>query len=153
METSATTVSTKGHGTIAEPVMNVAAASSKALQAAERRTILTPESALSILSVRWGVTVNTGNFSSARLDAEAVVPMGGSAESTLQELREWVRSQSPLSDAEQNDAFYGRREADQQLLELQEKLVAAEAEWQKVLKVFDAVGLEIPRKYVEDLPF
>jgi hypothetical protein len=153
METSATTVSTKGHGTIAEPVMNVAAASSKALQAAERRTILTPESALSILSVRWGVTVNTGNFSSARLDAEAVVPMGGSAESTLRELREWVRSQSPLSDAEQNDAFYGRREADQKLRELQEKLVAAEAEWQKVLKVFDAVGLEIPRKYVEDLPF
>jgi len=153
METSATTVSTKESGTTVEPVMNVSVASSKALQAAERRSILTPGSALSILSVRWGVTVSTGNFSSARLDAEAVVPMGGSAESTLQELREWVRSQSPLSDAEQGDAFQKRFEADEQLRDIKQRTKEAEAIWERVKRVFIALNIDLPTKVSEDLPF
>lgn len=122
-------------------------------EAERRRQVLPPTSALSILSVRWGVTVNTGNYSSARLDAEAVVPMGGVAESTLQELQSWVAQNLPVAEYER--AHLAERW--QAVSVERDDLATAEAEIKRrlnMVKAFcEANGIDFPKKYSEDLPF
>jgi hypothetical protein len=112
-----------------------------------------PDSPLVIRTVRWGVTVNTGNYSSVRLDAEANVPTDGTAESTLLELIKWVREQSPLSDDEIVRDEKWRRAWREEQAELNNQIAEVRRQWQRCIAFCDAVGLEIPGRLTEDLPF
>ena len=106
-----------------------------------------------ITSVRWGQTVNLGNYESARLDVEAAVFMDGSAESTLEGISAWVRDHLPLSDSARSDLHYERRQQEAEMRELTEKLEAARAQWGVVKKFMEYVGIDIPPRVLEDLPF
>ena len=136
-----------------EPAKNASAESNKMEEAAYRRLTLTPGSQLSILTIRWGCTVSVGNFSSVRLDAEAVVPMGGSAESTLEELREWVLSQSPLNEYDRDRMVEATARLRQDERICRDKLADAQYEYEKIRKAFKTMGIEPGLPNPTDLPF
>ena len=148
-----TTVGTKENSTDAESASNVVGVVNLGLEAAHARLQLAGVEGLSLLSVRWGQTVNTGNYSSVRLDAEAVVPMGTSAESTLEALVQWVRSQLPFSDAEVQDAVYETRALKQELADLKDRADHARRQWERILGFLQANNIPVPRPVSEDLPF
>ena len=104
-------------------------------------------------AVRYGVTVNTGNYSSVRVDAEVAVPTGSSAESTLQELREWVLSQSPLNEYDREALLDRTNRLRQEVRAWEDKAADAQREWEKMRKAFKTLGIEPGLPSVEDLPF
>lgn len=108
---------------------------------------------LQIKTVRYGLTVHTGNFSSVRLDAEADVPTDGTAESTLLALENWVRSASPCStdylDSQKAEATM----IEDDIMKLEKRRDLLEAEYQKFRTVFKFMGIEPGLPAVEDLPF
>jgi len=108
---------------------------------------------LCIQSVKWGVTVNTGNYSSVRVDAEASVFTASSAESTLQELRDWVLSQSPLNEYDREALVDRTNRLRQEVQVWEQKAADAEHEWEKMRKAFKTLGIEPGLPSLEDLPF
>ena len=106
-----------------------------------------------ITSVRWGVTVNLGNYESARLDVEAAVPTGGSPESTLEDLREWVTDHAPAGYQEMDRLSDVIRQRREEARETQQLAEAAEFRWQQIKRFFEDNGLELPQRATEDLPF
>ena len=104
-------------------------------------------------AVRYGVTVNTGNYSSVRVDAEVAVPTGSSAESTLQELRGWVLSQSPLNEYDREALVDRTTRLRQEEANWRQKADDAKYEWEKMRKAFKTLGIEPGLPSVEDLPF
>lgn len=107
---------------------------------------------LTMRSVRWGVTVPTGNYSSARLDAEAFV-VRDDADEVLAELKSWVGARVPPSVLEIEDLMERGRRLAQQNEQLAHRLVAAQEAYEKVLVVFTRLGLSMPEDVTEDLPF
>lgn len=113
-------------------------------------TLQTP---LQITSVRWGLTVHTGNYSSARLDAEANVPTGTLAEYTLRELQEWVRSQSPLSESERDHVRRQQEIFWEDTRTFEAAKLRVESDWELLRQFCAAHGLQVPKPHMEDLPF
>ncbi len=158
---SVNTVESPETGTDAVPASDAANALSLQIRTALKMATdqeLTAEwtrrgSGPAVTSVRWGLTVPLGNFSSARLDAEALVVTGSTAESTLQELKEWVAAQSPLSEHEANRLLDRRRQLVEEVAELFERSDRARRDWQKIEAWYKRLELPIPEKFVEDLPF
>lgn len=148
-----TTASTKADTTAAAPVESASVEQVNTSEALQSEALLKPTSWPSTLKVRWGLTVPLGNYSSARLDVEAAVPMDGSAESTLEELKEWVRSQSPFSEQRVREMFIERDRLDQDLRLLHENLVVAQQEYERFRTAFKHMGLEPGLPPKEDLPF
>jgi len=107
----------------------------------------------SFRSVRWGVTVPTGNYSSARIDAEVDVGADQSPEEVLRELKSWVGQQAPVSSHDLEEME--RQCADLQVAidHLQRQLAAAEQQWRQVARVFERLGIPVPSDVAEDLPF
>jgi hypothetical protein len=114
-----------------------------------------PDNATSvrISSVRWGRTVNLGNYESARLDAEAVVFTDGEAGSTLEQLMDWVDDHLPLSDAEGHRAYAERNRLKNELQVLEQRKAAAEAEWQRIATFLKKNGIPVPPHTIEEIPF
>lgn len=103
--------------------------------------------------VRWGRTVNVGNYESVRLDVEGVVPTGGSAESTLEQLQRWVDEYAPMTPDEWERNVDQRNRARMELADLHTRVEAARREWDGIVSFFKTNGLAIPQSAVEDLPF
>jgi len=104
-------------------------------------------------SLRWGVTVPTGNYSSARLDAEVNVDPDAAPEEVLAQLKSWVGQHAPVSD---QDLDRMEREAAQwrdELGRLRAQTEEARRQYEKVLVVFTRMGIEVPSDVREDLPF
>lgn len=107
---------------------------------------------LSLRAVRWGRTVPTGNYSNARLDAEAVV-YAGDAEEVLLELKSWVGQHLPPSEQDLDAMAMERRNLNQQIDTLNNRLHAAQYQFNKVKALFERMGISMPEEYTEDLPF
>jgi hypothetical protein len=106
-----------------------------------------------VKSVRWGRTVNTGNYSSARLDVEADVPTVGDPESTLRLLQSWVDQHLPLHDSEIQHLLTRTSELRLEERRLLDQVDNARAHWKRIEAFMERVGLEIPSPTLEDLPF
>jgi len=109
--------------------------------------------ALRITSVRWGRTANLGNYESARLDVEAAVAMGGDPVSTLTQLQEWVDQQAPPEAQRLNDLVERYNRTRRELTELSADLENARATWNRVMDVFKALHIEMPKYVSDELPF
>jgi hypothetical protein len=107
----------------------------------------------SITLLRWGRTVNVGNYSSVRLDAEAVVGTDGSVESTLEALQNWVDVHLPIGENEYTQLISERDNliADMETLRFQHR--HARDEVQKLKRFFAVNQLDWPYPSGEDLPF
>jgi hypothetical protein len=106
-----------------------------------------------ILTVRWGVTINLGNYQSARLDAECWVDGDTGPEEALRQLQSWVAAHGPVTDAEMDTLqrsretySYDLRRLDDSKRELQRRLKAMH-------EFCDANNLTWPERLSEDLPF
>ena len=86
-----------------------------------------------ITSVRWGQTVNIGNYESVRLDVEAAVPTGGDPASTLTKLQVWSSRYLPMDQAAQRRAYTTRTRQEEELVELEERLAAMRKAWQRAV--------------------
>ncbi len=106
-----------------------------------------------ITSVRWGRTVNTGNFSSARLDVEAAVDMGGEPGSTLDQLRAWVDAHMPPAPEQVDKLMYERETLQNDIHSYTARRQQIEAEWKRAKDWMDKLGLTVPDRVLEDLPF
>jgi len=106
-----------------------------------------------ITEVRWGLTVNLGNYESARIDATAVVSPGENPEGTQAKLKEWVLLHSPATRDQWDEMYQQQRRFQSELATLEAQVVAAKQAWESVRAFMDSNGLRIPEKVVEDLPF
>jgi len=106
-----------------------------------------------ITEVRWGLTVNLGNYESARIDAPAVVSPGENPEGTQAKLKEWVLLHSPATRDQWDEMYQQQRRFQSELATLEAQVVAAKQAWESVRAFMDSNGLRIPEKVVEDLPF
>lgn len=106
-----------------------------------------------ITEVHWGLTVNLGNYESARIDAEAVVALGQDASNSLALLQMWVRAHSPATRDQWDDMLHRTQRLQRELEQQELQLIAAKQAWESVRAFMDSHGLRIPEKVVEDLPF
>jgi hypothetical protein len=106
-----------------------------------------------ITSIRWGRTVNLGNYESARLEVEAAVPTAGSPESTLEEVQRWVDEHAPMSPNEENVYIGQRNRLLNEIGELSARAEVARREWRNIEAWLSANGITLPAGHVEDLPF
>jgi hypothetical protein len=106
-----------------------------------------------ITLLHWGRTVNVGNYSSVRLDAEAVVDTDGSAESTLEALQAWVDVHLPIGENEYTQLISERDNliADMETLRFQHR--NAREEVQKLKRFFAVNQLDWPYPSGEEFPF
>ena len=112
-----------------------------------------PKPPLQITSVRWGLTTPLGNFSSARLDAEALVDTESTAESTLQALQEWVAAQSPLSNREYADIYSNKDRLLAEERDIEIRIEQQRARWERVKAWCEKIGIPVQRELLDDLPF
>jgi len=111
------------------------------------------DGALHIHSLRWGVTVNIGNYESVRLDAEAAVPTGGNPVSTLAELQRWMDEHAPASQRDRARFAEGRQQLTKEIADLQWLAERAEDNWRKMVRFLEDNHLPVPQTMIEDLPF
>jgi len=150
---SVTTVGTKANSTGAEPASSATGAPESPQSSEQSSSERLEPTSLQIVSVRWGRTVNTGNYSSVRLDVEAYVPTGGDPEFTLEALDRWVREHLPLSDSEESDLRYDTRRLINELADLEGKVARARGVYENIKRFSEVNGVELPATGLEDLPF
>ena len=108
---------------------------------------------LEITEVHWGVTINTGNYSNVRLSATANVWADYDPVTTLHHLQEWVAEEAPVSDLDLRHLSGQRAEFNEEMDKLEDQMNHVRRRWQICKDFCKAVGLEIPQRYAEDLPF
>jgi hypothetical protein len=106
-----------------------------------------------ITSVRWGRTVNIGNYESVRLDVEAAVPTTGDPESTLDELQNWVSDHLPLHEQEYSEMVAKRRVLQDEVLDLQARAEAAQRQWQNIENWLTRNRIQMDWQAAQDVPF
>jgi len=107
----------------------------------------------SFRALRWGVTVPTGNYSSARLDAEVLVDADQRPEEVLRELKSWVGLQAPVSVQDLEEMAREAMDRREELRKLDNLIKEATAKWRTICTVFERLGIPIPSDVSEDLPF
>jgi len=108
---------------------------------------------VAITSVRWGQTVNLGNYSSARLDVEAAVGTDGNPESTLEQLRAWVAAHVPPAPEQVDKLFHERQVLEDEIRHFSDEYQRAKSRWLETKQWMDKLGLVLPPTTIEDLPF
>jgi hypothetical protein len=103
--------------------------------------------------LRWGVTVPTGNYSSARVDAEVFVDADQDPVEVLAQLKSWVGQQAPVSELEYREMIDRAQAMRQELTSLEALIITAKNRWDRIVHVFEAAGMEVPQAWGEDLPF
>ena len=108
---------------------------------------------LQIERVTFGATINTGNYSSVRVGAEAWVDPDVGAVETLRVLQEWIADQAPVSDLDLRHLSGQRAEYSEEIQKLEDLMDRVRRRWQICKDFCKAVGLEVPLSYAEDVPF
>lgn len=103
--------------------------------------------------LRWGVTVPTGNYSSARLDAEVAVDDDADPAEVLRQLKSWVGQHAPMSVQEAERLENESHELQARLTNQREQWNEAQRQWERIERVFERLGIPIPSDVAEDLPF
>jgi hypothetical protein len=104
-------------------------------------------------SVRWGITVSTGNYSSARLDAECLVGPDDDPEQTLRELKLWVGLHAPAAIQQMEEAERDYQRVRRESEQLAGLIAEARHSWDSIVRVFERLGIPVPRDVQEELPF
>lgn len=111
---------------------------------------------MEIRTVRYARLYTLGNYQNERLEVEAEVMVDESPDLVLYELREWCARQSlnpeeamTMLQAGEKTAATRRRE----LADLNEKLLQARKEWERIKGAVAKLGLEVPYQDLEDIPY
>lgn len=108
---------------------------------------------MKITSVQYGRLVNLGNFENEKLSAWATVEEGETPEEALAKVTAFIEAQAGTrqqqeSQVEQTAAKLNRMESDKHQMEREIKEMRDT--WRKARAFIKAVGLELPRSYVND---
>lgn len=106
-----------------------------------------------ITLIRWGVTVNLGNYESARIDCEAVLTSEHNPAETLDLLKEWVTEHSPATTDQWNTLNREKRAMQLEVKQLEVQLDKLRQEWESVKRFAEKHSLALPQSVIEDLPF
>jgi len=107
----------------------------------------------SITELRWGVTVNLGDYESARLEATALVSLGQDPSSILALLQTWVSEHSPPTRNQWEDMIAQKHQLEAKLQDLNRQVRWSQEQWDAVRRFLLENNLPLPARVIDDLPF
>jgi len=103
--------------------------------------------------IRWGVTVNLGNYESARLDCEAILTAEHNPSETLALLQMWVREHAPVGRDDWQDLLALQRQQRAEVADLESKVRQAREQWETVRSFMARHDIPLPATLLDELPF